>query len=162
MSNIFLISDTHFGHKNILKFKRNDGNPLRPFSSVEEMDETLIENWNKVVKTQDKIYHLGDVTMSNNLKFISKLNGHKRLVRGNHDKASIKEYIKYFEEIYGVRQWENRFIMSHIPLHSDSLGRWKYNVHGHLHANNVPDERYINVSVEQINYTPIALEELFK
>ena len=60
--NRFVISDTHFGHTNSWeKFKLSDGSPLRPFSSTEEMDETMIERWNAKVKQQDTVYHLGDV-----------------------------------------------------------------------------------------------------
>jgi len=60
---IFLISDTHFGHGNILTFKDKSGQPIRPYKTLEEMDEALIDNWNKVVKPTDKIYHLGDVAI---------------------------------------------------------------------------------------------------
>ena len=90
--NTFLISDTHFGHKNILSFKRNDGTSLRPaFNSIEEHDEFLIDNWNKVVSPTDKIYHLGDVgfyNVSKLLEVMSRLNGRKVLIKGNHDNLS--------------------------------------------------------------------------
>ncbi len=94
------------------------------------------------------------------------LNGHKRLVKGNHDKYKLKEYAQYFEEVYGVRHLPG-FVMSHVPLHPKSLERWGLNLHGHLHRGLVmngkkPDENYFNVSVERINYTPIAIEEIAK
>ena len=175
--NIFFISDTHFGHANALTFKCNDGNPMRPFSSVEEMDEHMVEQWNKTVRPQDKVYHLGDCVIARkNLPILGRLNGHKRLVRGNHDIFPTKEYMQYFEEIYGVRVYsKENFICSHIPLHPESLYRWKANIHGHLHCNRVMkdagydnqaepkytiDERYISVCVEQVNYTPISLDEI--
>lgn len=161
----YVISDTHFNHANILTFRNEAGALLRPeFSCVEEMDETMVERWNKVVRPQDKVYHLGDVTMkAPGLGILKRLNGHKRLVRGNHDIFKTKQYMQYFEEIYGVRVLED-MIFSHIPLHADSIKeRWLANVHGHTH-NNHPQgfmgSRYYNVSVEMIDYTPISLEEL--
>lgn len=170
MHNVFFISDTHFGHANILTFKDNDGNALRSFSSVEEMDEHMVEQWNKTVRPVDKIYHLGDCVIARkNLPILGRLNGKKRLVRGNHDIFKTEEYMQYFEEIYGVRVFSQEgLICSHIPLHPDSLYRWRANVHGHLHSNRVMqktykqviDPRYISVCVEQINYTPIHLDEI--
>lgn len=163
MANIFIVSDTHFGHEATWRyFKDNDGNPLRPFTSTEEMDETMVENWNKVVKPSDKVYHLGDVTMRKpNLEIVKRLNGHKRLVRGNHDIFATKAYVMVgLSEIYGVRVLDN-MVFTHIPIHVESIGRWALgNVHGHLHINKLADPRYLNVSVEQINYTPLSLEEV--
>jgi calcineurin-like phosphoesterase family protein len=161
---IFVIADTHFGHTNAwAKFKLADGvTPLRPFSSTEEMDETMVARWNEVVRPQDHVYHLGDVTIAKrNLSIVKRLNGHKRLVRGNHDIFRTADYIAVgFEEIYGVRVWPaHGTIMSHIPLHPDCLRerQWK-NLHGHLHANHVRGDNaqlYKCVSVEQIDYRPI-------
>lgn len=166
--NIFLISDTHFGQESILTFKRSDGiTPLRSFSSMEEMNEVLIENWNKTVRPQDKIYHLGDFSMHKKfIPILERLNGEKVLIRGNHDTDKLSVYQKYFKDVRGSWQLD-KFLLTHIPIHPNSLGRWKANIHGHLHSNNVmigneEDPRYINVSCEQINYTPISLEDLNK
>jgi len=164
MTNIWVIADTHFGHRNILTFKRNDGTPLRPFTSIEGHDEAMVENWNRVVRPQDHVYHLGDVVINRrSLEIVKRLNGHKRLVRGNHDIFKTKEFIEVgFEEIYGVRVFpKNNFILSHIPLHPECLAsRAWVNVHGHLHANKLEDEgRYRCVSVEHIDYTPTLLME---
>ena len=167
MACIFFISDPHFSHKNIVKFLRDDGTKLRPFETSEEMDETMIKNWNAIVRSQDKIYVNGDVCMKDSeLEILNRLNGHKRLVRGNHDISKTKVYMKYFEEIYGVRVFDD-FILSHYPLHPDSITkRYSCNVHGHIHynivkdQNDVPDGRYFNICVEHINYTPISLEEM--
>lgn len=167
MACIFLVSDPHFGQASMLGFKKADGSLLRPFASLEEMDETMVTNWNSVVRPQDKIYVLGDVVMRKpQLSILTRLNGHKRLVRGNHDIFETKEYMKYFEDIYGVRVLDD-MILSHIPLHPDSITkRYKINVHGHTHSGIVkdkdgnPDGRYFCVCVEQINFTPISLEDL--
>ena len=157
----FLISDTHFGHSTMLKVKNSDGSPVRSFSSVEEMDETMVENWNKVVGHSDKVYHLGDVVMSKkSLPILSRLNGKKTLIAGNHDIFDTKEYLQYFNNVRGYRILENNFILSHIPIHKDSLERYGVNIHGHLHGEVMNDPRYFSVCVEQINYTPIALEEI--
>lgn len=160
---IFFISDTHFGHANILNFKTSEGHPLRPFTTCEEMDEHIVECWNKTVRPCDKIYHLGDVVINRkSLSILSRLNGHKRLVRGNHDIFKTKEYMEYFEEIYGVRVFSKEgIICSHIPLDYESLeSRNWFNVHGHLHSNVKHHPNYLNISVEQINYTPIEMDEI--
>lgn len=169
MVNTFFISDTHFGHSNILTFLRADGTKLREFESIEEHDEHIVKCWNEVVRPQDKVYHLGDVVINRKaLPIFSRLNGHKRLVRGNHDIFRTKEYLEYFEEIYGCRVID-RIIFTHIPIHEDCLARFRCNVHGHLHSNKVLttnwgepkiDSRYMNVSCEQVNYTPISLDEI--
>lgn len=162
MSNVFLISDLHLGHKGICQFLNYDRTKVRPWDDVEKMNEDLIDNWNKVVKPNDKVYNLGDVVI--NRKFLPlnlRLNGKKRLIRGNHDIFPTKEYIENgFDEIYGVRVLDS-IILSHIPLAIDCITeRYGTNVHGHLHANSLKNPRYFCVSVEQINYTPIALEDL--
>ena len=94
MANKFVISDTHFGHTNSWeKFKLPDGSPLRPFTSNEEMDETMIERWNAKVKPEDTVYHLGDVVINRkHLHLCNRLNGKKRLIRGNHDIFKDKDY----------------------------------------------------------------------
>ena len=103
MRNIFVISDTHFFHKNILTFKNKDGELIRPgFSSVEEMNETIIDNWNKTVNDEDVIYHLGDFTFGSNnrIKDVApRLKGRKRLLLGNHD-YQPKDYQPYFDKIF--------------------------------------------------------------
>lgn len=163
MATIYLISDTHFGHANMLNFTLDDGSKMRPFKTVEEMDEHMISKWNAVVRPQDHVYHLGDVAIKKEgVSLLARCNGHKRLVRGNHDIYSTKFYMQYFDEIYGVRVFDD-LVLSHIPLHPDSLKSKWTNVHGHLH-NNVPQgslgPKYYNVSVEMIDYTPISLEQV--
>lgn len=167
MSNIFLISDQHYCHSNIITFLDNQGNIIRPFANVDEMDEHMIAKHNSVVRHQDKVYFLGDVCFSKKAldKIMPRLNGTKVLIKGNHDNLKISQYLQYFKDIRASHQLD-KFVLTHIPIHPDSLGRWcGGNIHGHLHQNivynnGIPDPRYINVSVEQINYTPISLEEL--
>lgn len=162
MPNIFLISDTHFGHEKCCTvFKRPDGSPLRPFATGDEMDFAMIERWNAVVRPQDKVYHLGDVAIRReHLWKVGQLNGKKRLIRGNHDIFPTEEYLSLFDEVYGVRVLDD-MILSHIPLHPDCItDRYARNVHGHLHANVMKDKRYLCVSVEHTDYSPISLDEV--
>jgi len=167
MRNKFVISDTHFNHANILKFQDKNGQFFRGklFDTVQEMNETMIENWNKIVTPQDIIYHLGDVYFSGIeevRKIFNRLNGKKRLIVGNHD--DIKQIAKenWFQKIQMWRIFaEEKLILTHVPIHPSALEfRNLINVHGHIHQNVSPDGPYINVSVERTNYTPIAFEEL--
>lgn len=151
---VFLISDTHFGHTNIIKYAS------RPFASVEEMDEAMVENWNSVVKANDKVYHLGDISMSRRvLPILNRLNGKKVLIKGNHDIYPLKDYLPYFKDIRASHEIAG-LILTHIPVHESQKARYAGNVHGHLHESIIGDPWYFNVSVEQINYTPISLGEV--
>lgn len=159
----FLISDTHFGHANILTFKDTEGNLIRPgFADVDEMNEHMIQQWNKTVKSGDKVYHLGDVAMLTFSKLepiFQRLNGTKVLIKGNHDGLKLSQYQQIFKDVRAYHILD-KFLLSHIPVHPHSLSKWSANIHGHLHQNTLEDSRYINVSVEQINYTPINFEEI--
>ncbi len=176
----FLVSDTHFGHeKTCTMFKRADGTPLRPFKTVEEMDEEMVRRWNERVGKKDKVYHLGDVVINRKyLEILGRLNGDKVLIRGNHDIFKLEDYTKYFRDVRGYHVM-NGMIFSHVPVHPESLGRFGVNVHGHLHYQRVKkivgvdetgaftysdeiDPRYHCVCVEQTDYTPITLEEVKK
>lgn len=161
MTNIFFISDTHFGHANICKFTRDDGLPLRPWNDINQMDLDFISKWNHKVGPNDLVYHLGDVVMNrNHISIVSRLNGRKRLVLGNHDTCTSDQYGQYFERVYGAHKFEDMWL-THIPVHEDSIfPRTNVNVHGHLHAKQIANPAYFNVSVELINFEPIALEEL--
>ena len=183
VSQVFVISDLHLGHKGVLNFKRRDGSPLRDFASIAEMHDCIRERWNAVVTPQDKVYVLGDVAMTCNREtqgFLFDLPGKKRLVRGNHDLANDTWYQKAgFKSIYGVRQI-NKVWLTHVPMHPQSLaGRAIGNIHGHLHANFIwnveptytekhgwldgwKDSRYFNACVENLDYTPISLEEVME
>lgn len=184
--NIWVISDTHFNHANMLTFTDWTGNLTRPgFRDVEHMDEMMMDNWNSVVKPGDIIYHLGDVVMGPSPvqwmeKNFTKLNGRKRLVVGNHDNIDRISGYGWFQKVMMWRVFQEYGVMfSHVPLHPDSLIRPKnatgdspvdkndpdawntvLNVHGHIHSNPSPEGPYRCVCVEQINYTPINIEEL--
>jgi calcineurin-like phosphoesterase family protein len=153
MPAVWLVSDTHFGHeKTCTVFKREDGSPLRPFSCAEEMDEYMVKAWNERVKPNDKVYHLGDVVINRKaMKTLERLNGDKVLIRGNHDIFRDDDYRQYFREIRAYHVM-NGLILSHIPLHSHSLGRFGVNIHGHLHANRVMKARGVNARTGEVLY----------
>ena len=164
----FLIADLHFGHAGVCNFLNQYGEKLRPFSSVEEMDEEIIERCNKRVGPEDKVYVLGDLAMSRkHISTVGRCNGTKVLIKGNHDIFKLGDYTPYFKDIRGSHKLD-KFILTHIPIHTESLARWTSgNIHGHLHSYNVmkdgvEDKRYFCVSVEQIDYTPISFEDIRK
>ena len=112
MVNKFLTGDTHFGHANIIKYTN------RPFKSVSDMNYTLIRNWNQLVKPDDIIYHLGDFAFYSKIdakKLLSKLNGFKILILGNHDKSI--EFMKNlgFDEVHKSLHIDN-FFLNHVPV----------------------------------------------
>lgn len=181
MTDTWFISDTHFGHKNILEFEKKH----RPFETITEMHAVMIERWNSVVKPNDIVYHLGDFCFGKDYLHIAMmLNGSKRLVLGNHDNLPAASYLEYFDKIHGMIYWKE-CVLSHMPVHEQQLGsRTLLNVHGHLHSRNVKyqdaydprdgvkdllltsdDLNYFNVSCEQNNLIPIhrdVIEERIK
>lgn len=188
MVNVFFTSDTHFNHTKVLTFEASS----RPFATIEEHDEEIIGRWNGRVRPKDIVWHEGDLFLGKDLlrfhSIMKRLNGKKYLIRGNHDTLPTDLYRMYFEEIYGV--WPKYgFVMSHVPLHPDSVDRWGLNVHGHMHSKKVKcafksractaanpftatkedwidttpdDKRYFCVSVEQHNLAPVSLDEIRK
>jgi calcineurin-like phosphoesterase family protein len=173
---IFVISDTHFRHTNILKFTDSaTGELIRGdrFADVDAMDEHMIECWNSVVKQGDIVYHLGDVVMGDREWFKKnwpRLNGSKRLIVGNHDDIPFLSAGGFFKKVSMWRMFpEFGLMLSHVPLHASGLRRGApdnpdapvlLNVHGHIHQNASPEGPYRNVSVEAIDYTPVNIEEL--
>lgn len=158
---VFIISDTHFGHENIIRYCN------RPFSSVEEMDRVMIENWNKVVGKDDLVIHLGDFCFYRKKtkvsELVGKLNGKKLLIMGNHDNHSEQFYrdcgfhtVSRFPIL-----WHSFYLLSHAPLELSETTPY-FNFYGHVHN----DSKYIDtltskcVSVERIDYTPMFLTEM--
>jgi calcineurin-like phosphoesterase family protein len=137
---------------------------MRPWDDPHVMNKEMIEYWNDTVEDDSVIWHLGDVVI--NRRYLGQvmplLRGRKRLVGGNHDVFKLHDYSPWFEDIKGVGMLQNDeghydIVLSHIPLHADSIDRFGANVHGHYHANHINDPRYLCVCVEQINYRPIEL-----
>ena len=180
MPAVFLTSDTHFGHTGVCRFTNSDGSKMRPWTDPDEMDEEMIKRWNETVRPNDKVYHCGDVVINRKaLKIMSRLNGDKVLIRGNHDIFRDDEYRLYFRELRAYHVM-NGMILSHIPVHTDSLSRFGVNIHGHTHANRVKkargvdaktgeilysdeiDPRYWCACVEQTDFAPILFEDALK
>ena len=177
MPAVFLVSVTHFGHAGVCRFLRDDGTKLRPWDDPDEMDEEMVKRWNETVRPNDKVYHLGDVVINRKaLNIMYRLNGDKVLIRGNHDIFRDEEYRQHFRELRAYHVM-NGMILSHIPIHTESLGRFGVNIHGHLHSNRVMsmtrwgkteyvdktiDPRYHCVCVEQTDFRPILFEDVIK
>lgn len=162
----YFISDPHFGHRNIISFTDYEGNIIRPFSSIEEHDNLIIENINKKARVQDKLFILGDVAFKNSdLKILDRINTKKRiLIKGNHDLQKLKDYSKYFKDIRAYKMLpKHGLIFSHIPIHPSQLeNRFNHNIHGHMHANKIDDKRYLNICPEQVGYEILELEEILQ
>ena len=168
MSSVFLVSDTHFGHLGVCRFTHEDtGVKIRPWDDPDEMDEAMVKAWNETVGPKDKVYHLGDVVINRKaLKIMSRLNGDKVLIRGNHDIFRDTDYREHFRELRAYHVM-NGMILSHIPIHEESLSRFGTNIHGHLHTRRVMkdgaiDVRYHCVCVEQTDFRPILFEDVIK
>lgn len=183
MSEIYIISDTHFGHDNIIKYCK------RPFHDSREMNEKILDNLNAIIKPQDHLWHLGDVYFKGGFKteeeihyLFNRIPGKKRLILGNHDQGKDPILHKYFQKIELWRMFpEFGLLLTHIPVHESTLGiimrpkefyndvdweglpgakRQLKNVHGHIHQNKSPEGPYINACVEWTDYKPINLELL--
>lgn len=158
----FFIADTHFGDEGIIKFG------YRPFGNSDEMDEQLIKNWNEVVKDEDTVWVIGDFCPSNKKykikDILSKLNGKKILIKGNHDEESEEFYRECgFSSVYSYPVIIKEFyILSHHPLHLND-GMPYFLIYGHIHGNPIYKTRSSHgmcVSVERIDYRPISFEEI--
>ena len=158
---IFFTSDLHFDHENIIKLCN------RPYKSIYEMNESLIDNWNNTVNKSDTVYILGDITMGKSKNkidsILSRLNGTKIVIKGNHDKENIANYT-YLEESFIVDNESYKFVMFHYPI-EDWNGKYRnaIHLHGHSHSEKKSNmkNRY-NVSVEANEYKPVSIEKIIK
>lgn len=170
MSNMWLTSDHHFHHANILKFTGADGELIRPgFENVDEMNEYMIDVWNSRINDGDRVYHLGDFSMRGSAEAISiadRLKGRKVLIKGNHDYAKLNIYARHFDDVRSETHKKTKdgdmVIFSHRPLLIPEYnGRYHiWNVHGHIHQNPAPTIFHVNVSVELTMYLPLTWEEI--
>ena len=160
-SKIFLISDLHLDHANIIRFCH------RPFESIHQMNDTLVKNWNDTVGKNDLVLFGGDVSYGKCSKstryWIEHLNGRKIIVKGNHDKSRRLE----LHEKLILKYKKRKFMFLHNP--EDVPSTWKdWVIHGHVH-NNKPEytlidkkNKRINISAEMLNYKPISLERVLE
>ena len=181
MGENFYISDLHFGHYNIIRYDN------RPFRTVEEMDATLIQNWNKTVSNKDFVYILGDISWYDDEKtaeIFKELNGSKILIRGNHD--NIKSGSKLAKCFSSVQDYcelyldkKNKVVMSHYPiLFWNGQFRDAVHLYGHVHNSHqwnmcenwrkelaqlqdIPARMYnVGAMMSWMNYTPRTLDEI--
>jgi calcineurin-like phosphoesterase family protein len=154
---LFFVSDMHFCHSNLYRFKDESGN-LQRHLNQEDCELLMIEKWNKVVKNDDDVFILGDAVMDckprkteeetqrimeKRMSILENLNGYKIIILGNHDTRRVDLLSKYFDEVCGSLEMKlcgYRCILTHIPIHASQLrdryneGRFDFNIHGHLHA----------------------------
>lgn len=162
---IYLCADLHLNHKNILKYE-----PCRieqlgmATDTIQEMNEKIIERWNSVVKPEDTVYCLGDVSFG--AFDVSVLNGYKILIKGNHDRSDESMYRDGWNEVMNEFHFFKDgvvYLLTHEPVSQECiLNDYCYNIHGHLHSKPSPTKQHICVSMEQINCTPIGLEQLLE
>lgn len=146
MSKAYVISDLHFGHKAICKYRPQ-------FTTPKEHDEYICDMWQQTVTKRDSVYVLGDACFTEEaVDLVGKLNGTKLLIAGNHDDLPASSYLRVFRNVRGLQKRKGIWL-SHAPIHPDEL-RGCSNIHGHIHEHVIDDCRYFNACCEQVNYTP--------
>ncbi len=158
---IFFTADTHFGDSNIIRYEN------RTFSDIENMDRTIIKNWNDTVSENDKVFLLGDFSaydFKKSREICHSLNGEKFLVMGNHDTENEQYY--YECGFSGISRYpiiyENFWILSHEPLYINRNMPYA-NIFGHVHANPIYkdySEQSFCVSIERTDYKPVEFDEI--
>lgn len=161
---IFYTADLHFLYEPLLS--------SRPFATVEEMDETLIRNWNETVSPEDTVYLVGDIGYNEGQvphALLSRLTGHKHLIRGNHDTgyedaASLYRYFETITDFNEIDDGETHILLCHYPIIYRKRG---YMIHGHIHQSRGQEyqllkelPRVLNAGVDINFYRPVTLEEL--
>ena len=168
---VFFTADTHFGHANIIKYCN------RPFNTVEEMDETMIRNWNKRVSDKDTVYVLGDIFFRNAdaRGILLRLKGKKHLIIGNHDDSWMKniDVDRYFESVSIIKEitdGHRKIVLCHYPMVTWKHERTTYMVHGHIHNGTNEDfwpliqnrEFVLNAGVDINGFYPVTFEEMLE
>jgi calcineurin-like phosphoesterase family protein len=151
---IWFTSDTHFGHKNIIKYCN------RPFKDVEQMNRTLIENWNARVAEGDTVYFLGDFCFGNHEVYEAELNGNIMFIKGSHD-PWLKQYPYLFPLKTKIDGEDKLIVLCHYAMRSwekSHYGSW--HLFGHHHGRLAPYGLSFEVGVECWNYAPVSLEKI--
>ncbi len=162
---VFFTSDTHFNHKNIIRHCD------RPFSSVDEMNETMIRNWNQDAGRQDTIYHIGDFAWRDADEIARRLNGNIHMLWGNHDRGSKQARDSFHRTYHGTLELkfgDGRFMVAnHYPMLSWNRsfhGSW--HVFGHVHSSptkqlDIQMPNSYDVGVDNNNFRLVSLDELY-
>lgn len=163
--NQYFTSDTHFSHQNIILYTH------RPYSSVKEMNEAMIENWNKVVKPEDDIYHTGDFAFcppEDACRILKSLNGHKYLIEGNHDRKNLRDRnfrdcFEWIDKLAGIEIHKQNIVLCHYAMRVwDQSHRNSWCLFGHSH-NSLPDDPTslsMDIGVDANNFTPISFDQI--
>lgn len=154
MQKVFVTSDHHFYHEKIIQFQKEEG--TRPFETVEEMNEKLIDRWNKTVGPNDTVYILGDFSFGNSHKtetVLYQLNGKKHLVIGNHDdhwlKADLKTYFESIQNYLEYRYKKLSIVMFHYPIAQwNKMHHGSLHLHGHTHGHYKSPGRIMDVGID--------------
>lgn len=164
----FFTAETHFNDPEVITYEHL-GKRIRPWDTVEEQNQIIIDNWNSRVQPEDTVYHMGDVydtNTANSAELIDKLNGRKILIRGDKDMDPVEKYLEHFDQVhnppYVVEINGSRYVLSHFYISKDQLDQLdcSVNIHSHLHADSLPDPRYFSVSLERTDFYPLSSEEL--
>lgn len=155
----FFTSDTHFGHANIIKYCN------RPFTSVEEMDNTLIHNWNAIVRPEDTVYHLGDFAVGGGpaAPYLRRLNGTIHFCLGNHDKRLVAAYDGFIPHVKEVSAEKQKIVLCHYAMkvwNGSHKGDWQLYGHSHGTLPDDPTALSCDVGVDCWNYFPVSMEQL--
>ena len=165
---IYFTSDLHLGDNGLIFIKQ------RPFETVEEMNETLINNYNAIVSDDDTVYILGDLCNRVNIdtanKLISRMKGRKYLLRGNHDKHYDPELFVGIKDILKTTFEEVPFVLMHYPLLAwPRMNSGSIQLHGHMHGNkdyNLQNRengiRRFDVGISANDYKPVSLDAIFE
>jgi len=162
VTNIWFTSDTHFGHANIIRFCD------RPFKDVQEMNETLISNWNKCVKPNDEVYHMGDFSFEKDpAATAARLNGRKHLIKGNHDKwrhiEALNPFFVWIKDYFSLKVGRQKFILFHYPIRNWHHS-YKGTIHlfGHSHGGTEDLGRSTDVGVDCWDYKPVNIDTVLE
>lgn len=168
MSEIYIISDTHFNHSRILEFTDEKGKKIREFQDVHEMNEKMIYEWNSTVRDNDHVIHLGDVIFGNPDEYhhiLNRLNGQKSLILGNHDydASYFKDHFKTIRSSLRFEIDDMTLFFSHYPTVKECFiydDKKTFNIHGHIHEKKMNDPVYENMCVEHLQYRPLNIDIL--
>ena len=155
MYDSFFIADTHFNHARIIEYCK------RPFSSAKEMNETIIKNWNDIVKPKDYVYHLGDFGWGNCSSIFNRLNGHKFLLKGSHEKDNLRHPWSWVKCCYGLNINGEYIWLSHRPHRAwqrSFHGSW--HLFGHVHGKLPPYGKSFDIGVDCWSFRPVHFDEI--
>lgn len=171
---IYFTSDLHLGDERVLRYR-----PV--FSDIEDMDETIIRNWNNKVCPSDEVYIIGDLAFQSKHGidyYLERMNGRKHLLIGNHEEdwiGKVEDLSNYFESVDHMVYLESEdkhLTLCHYPMlewYGTRYGKPSYLLHGHIHARtHLESYKYIkehlpnalNVGVDVNGYEPVVFEEL--